>query len=99
MKEIISSSIIAAAILLSAALYFRVQPKYEFEIISSGDTASSWNSVTVRTNLRTGERCLMLGEGLLAMPSKDWKQFIYELAGPTKVCEIGVHWRQLPTGE
>ena len=87
MKDIISSSIIAAAISLSAALYFQVQPRYEFEIIAFGDRATSWNSVTIRTSLQTGERCLMSGEGLLSMTEKDWRKLVARLPGPTTVCE------------
>ena len=97
MKENISSAIIAAAILGSTFLYVQRQPKYEFEIISEDQRAASWNSVTIRTNLQTGERCLMLGEGLLSMREKDWKGRIDDLPGPTMVCEIGVNWDQLPT--
>ncbi len=96
MKENISSAIIAAAILGSTFLYVQRQPKYEFEIISVDQRAASWNSATVRTNLRTGERCLVSGEGLLSMTEGDWKERMYELPGPSTVCETGKHWDQLP---
>ena len=96
MKEIISSSIIAAAILVSAALYLHGQPKYMFEIISWDQSAASWDSAAVRTNLRTGERCLVSGEGLLSMKEKDWQTVMYNLPGPATVCETGKHWDQLP---
>ena len=88
MKEIIGSVIISAAILGSTVLYIKSQPKYEFQIISDrADYTSAFNSLTIRTDVRTGERCLVPGEGVLKGNLRNWEDKLVTMPGPTKFCK------------
>ena len=91
MKDILSMTILAVAIVGATWMYVERQPVYSFEIIYEDD--DRFNSLTIRTNVVNGYRCLVKDEGLLAVSFRGWSDTMSGMPGPKIVCETNKHWR------
>lgn len=73
---IISTFILSLAIVTSASLFF-LKDEYSIELVEEA-------RFLIKTNLRTGERCL-LREGYVTV-TENWKQYADAIGLPNNIC-------------